>query len=138
MIVGRAPHRSLIELVKNKSETIKIYPNVDDVLPYYRKAMISVLPLKVGGGTRLRVTETMAVGCPLVATSIAYEGIKAINGIHLLSADNEEDFAKQTVKLLKKKDLRKQIKKNGRKFVEEKYSWHIVINKLEAFYISLV
>jgi glycosyltransferase involved in cell wall biosynthesis len=103
---------------------------VEDSRPYLSNS-IFIAPLLSGSGTRLKILEAMSLECPVVATPIACEGITAENYKDIIIADNPKDFAREVVNLLKNKELRREIGKNARSLVVEKYDWKIVGEKYE-------
>jgi glycosyltransferase involved in cell wall biosynthesis len=104
---------------------------VDDVRPYVQEAGIYVIPLRVGGGTRLKVYEAMAMGCPVVSTSIGIEGLPLVPGEHYLRADGEEELAAAVVALMKDAALRAKLAQAARRFVEERCSFRAVARDFE-------
>src|SRR3990170_100478 len=91
--------------------------SVKDVVPYYHRSTVSVVPLRAGGGMRLKILETMALGRPVVSTTIGYEGLDVMDGEHLLIADSLKEFAEKTVRLLTDSALYKHITRNARQLV---------------------
>jgi polysaccharide biosynthesis protein PslH len=104
-------------------DTVHLTGFVDDVRIPVAEAAACVVPIRQGGGTRLKVLEAMALGTPVVATSKAVEGHGFVPDEHLLVADTAESFSQQTVRLLQNPELRSQLVKNGRQFVEARYDW---------------
>lgn len=97
---------------------------VPDIRTVLATAMICAVPLRTGGGTRLKILEAWAAGVPVVSTEIGAVGLAGSeNGSHLLLADTPEMFAQACTKLLMLPDLRQQIEKNARRLVEERYNW---------------
>jgi polysaccharide biosynthesis protein PslH len=96
---------------------------VDDIKSVIASSWISLAPLLVGGGTRLKILEAMALGVPVVATSKGAEGLNAYEEKHLLIADDPEKFAQAVVRLLQDHDLHDQLSVNANHFVKEKYDW---------------
>ena len=107
---------------------------VDEVIPYYQRCPICVVPLRAGGGTRLKILEAMALGRPVVSTSIGCEGLNVIDGKHLLIADTPAQFAEKTIRLLQDRQLYHHLVLNGRELVESCYSWDQIANKLMTVY----
>ena len=101
-VVGRSPYPSLIELSKNDPSII-VTGRVDDVRPYMERASAYVVPLRIGGGTRLKIYEAMAMEKPIISTSIGAEGLPLKDGEHLLLADDAENFARSIVRVLTEK-----------------------------------
>lgn len=132
-VIGRKPPDKLIKLSKDDSNFI-VTGYVDDVRPYFEEALIYVCPIRDGGGTRLKILDALSMGKPIVATTIAVEGIKVIPNKHVLIADAPEQFVAQIVKLIEDKDLREMLSVEGRKLVEENYDWAIIGKKLNNIY----
>ncbi len=113
---------------------IRVTGLVPDVRPYVEQAAAVVVPLRMGGGTRLKALEALASGKPMVSTSLGIEGIAVVHNEHLLIADGAENFADAVTRLLSDADLRRQFAANGRRLAEERYSWTSVVDDLEKFY----
>jgi polysaccharide biosynthesis protein PslH len=96
---------------------------VDDIKSVIASSWISLAPLLVGGGTRLKILEAMALGVPVVATSKGAEGLNAWEDEHLLIADEPEKFAQAVIRLLKDHELHDQVSVNATHFVKAKYDW---------------
>lgn len=96
---------------------------VDDVRQHVGRAWISVVPLRIGSGTRLKILESMALGTPVVATGIGAEGIAAQDGEHLRIADSPEDFAKAVLELLDDTEMRHRMSAAARRLTETDYDW---------------
>jgi glycosyltransferase involved in cell wall biosynthesis len=111
---------------------------VNDIIQYYKQAAISIVPLRAGGGTRLKILEAMALGRPVVTTRIGCEGLDVVDGEHLLVADNPQDFANCIIRLLKDKSLYKRIATNARELVVSTYDWDIIAKKLQDIYARIL
>ncbi len=98
-VVGRNPLPRLVEMSR-QDPFIKVVGRVDDVRPYMERASVYVIPLRIGGGTRLKVYEAMAMGMPIVSTRVGAEGLSVRDREHLLLADSPEDFATCVIQLL--------------------------------------
>jgi glycosyltransferase involved in cell wall biosynthesis len=96
---------------------------VEDVQSLVASAWVSLAPLRIGGGTRLKILEAMALHSPVVATSKGAEGLEAQSGQHLLVADTPQAFAEAIIQLLKDPPLRQQLVNNAYQLVSEKYDW---------------
>jgi glycosyltransferase involved in cell wall biosynthesis len=94
---------------------------VDDVRPLIASAWVSLVPIRVGGGTRLKILEAMALGTPVVATSKGTEGLDAKHGEHLLIADSPEAFAEAVIRLLQEPGLRRRLADKAYQLVQERY-----------------
>jgi glycosyltransferase involved in cell wall biosynthesis len=100
---------------------------VRDVRPYVAEAWGSLAPLQVGGGTRLKILEAMALGTPVVATSKGAEGLDAVPGEHLLLADKPEEFAEAVIRLMQDESLRCHLADNAYRLVREMYDWPVIM-----------
>jgi glycosyltransferase involved in cell wall biosynthesis len=129
-IVGRNPAKNIIELGKRDTRIV-VTGSVEDVRPYLEKAKAFVVPLRIGGGTRLKILEAMAMECPVVSTSIGAEGIEVTPGEDILIADEPAAFADRVIALFDCGELRERIGQAGRSLVENKYDWDIIAEKLD-------
>lgn len=111
---------------------------VEDVQPYYERSTVCVLPLRAGSGARLKVLEAMALGRPIVSTSIGCEGQELINGMHIMIADTPGEFARQTIELLCNEALRRHIIRHARELVVKNYSWDVSARRLTETYTRVV
>jgi len=136
LIVGHAPREAVRRLADRGNVTVT--GSVKDVLPYYRRARVSVVPLRAGGGTRLKILESMALGRPVVSTSIGCEGLAVEDGVHLLVADDPETFARRVIGLLRSPERRTGLALQARRLVEEHYDWAVIGEKLLAVYRRLM
>ena len=105
------------------TENVTLTGFVDDIRPLIASSWISLAPIQVGGGTRLKILEAMALRTPVVATSKGAEGLDATPGEHLLIADTPEAFAATTVRLLREPELRQYLADNAYQLVSQKYDW---------------
>jgi sugar transferase (PEP-CTERM/EpsH1 system associated) len=124
-VAGRLPSPRLLALA-HADKHIRITGSVDDIRPYIAKAAVYVVPLRIGGGTRLKIFEAMAMGKAIVSTTIGAEGLPVADGKELLIADSPESFAHAVVSLLCQPEQRRQLGSSARRLVEQKYSWSIV------------
>jgi glycosyltransferase involved in cell wall biosynthesis len=131
-IVGRDPHPRLAPLADVPGVTLTGF--VDDIRPYIAAASVYVVPLLTGGGTRLKVLEAMALGKPLVSTTLGCEGIDARSGQDLILADAPQDFGAQVVGLLRDASRREALGRSARAFVQRCFDWPIVTAPLEKVY----
>ncbi|MBV9357802.1 MAG: glycosyltransferase [Chloroflexi bacterium] len=129
-IVGGGPPEELRRLV---GPNIEVTGRVADTRPYVSRAGAFVVPLRMGSGTRLKVLEGLAMGRPLVSTSLGCEGIAAVDGEHLLIADEPRHFAWSVLRLLDDTELAARLGRRGRTLVEDCYSWPSVLGRLETF-----
>lgn len=124
-VVGRNPFPSLVELSK-KDSSIVVTGGVPDVRPFMEKASAYVVPIRIGGGTRLKIYEAMAMELPIISTKIGAEGLPVRDGEEILLRDTPNEFAEAIVKLLTDKELAKRISSQAAKTVSEKFGWEKV------------
>jgi len=134
-IVGKNPKQGIKELTKDKDVIVTGY--VNDVRSYYQDCDISVVPLRAGGGTRLKILEAMAFGRPVISTSIGCEGLDVVNGHHLLIADDAQQFAEKTLRLLSDRKLYKRIVREARQLIASKYDWDAIAEQLLIVYSEI-
>lgn len=118
----------------DKDSSINLMGFVDDPVPFMQKATIFIAPILIGGGTKLKLVEAMSTGKAIVTTAKGCEGIGGIHGIHYLVADNENNFAIETLKLLNNKILRKKLQVNAREYALQKFDNVKICNKLDRYY----
>lgn len=136
LIIGQNPSRQLQSLADETGA--KVLGFVEDVRPFLARAGLMVVPIRIGSGTRLKILSAMAMGKAVVSTSVGCEGIEARDGQELLIADTPDDMARQVVAVLRNQGLQKRLGENGRKLVEEKYSWAIIARIMEDVYQEAV
>jgi glycosyltransferase involved in cell wall biosynthesis len=112
---------------------VEVTGAVDDVRPHLAKAAAVIVPLRLGGGTRLKIVEAMAMGKPIVSTSIGAEGIDVEDGRHLLIADTPAQFATAVGRVLDDRTLAARLGAEGRALVTARYSWEAAASGLEGF-----
>jgi len=122
VIVGRSPPRGLIERARTRQLNWEFTGFVDDVRPFVHNAHVYVIPLRVGGGTRIKVYEAMAMGCPVVSTRIGVEGLPVEHDRHFLEADSADDMAAAVLTLLDDRERSTRLSLQARKYVEENMS----------------
>ena len=135
IFVGRNPKKELSD--KHNGKDIIVTGMVNSVFKYYQDAAVAIVPLRSGGGTRLKILEAMAAGVPVVSTTIGAEGLNLKNNEDILLADSPVDFANCIIKLLGSVLLRKSIIKKGRLKVELEYDWSISAEHSDDLYRSI-
>jgi sugar transferase (PEP-CTERM/EpsH1 system associated) len=130
-VVGISPPP---EVVRLSGDGVHVTGRVEDVVPYYRRSTVSVVPLRAGGGTRLKILEAMALGRPVVSTSIGCEGLDVVDGQHLLIADHPKQFAEKTVRLLTDRALYQRIVAEARQLAVARYDWGVIAEQLLDVY----
>ena len=134
-IVGRNPAAEVRAL---EGDGVHVTGRVEDIVPYYQQATVVVVPLRSGGGTRLKILEAMALGRPVVSTSIGYEGLDVVPGEHLLAEDQPAKFAEGVIRLLGDRELRERLVVKARARVEALYEWDQIAASQLALFESLV
>jgi polysaccharide biosynthesis protein PslH len=130
-IIGGRPPPSLQALAGPRVELTGF---VSDLRPHLAAAAAVVVPLRLGGGTRLKIVEAMAMGKAIVSTTLGAEGIEAVPGRDLLVADQPAAFAEAVNRLLAEPGLATRIGRSARQLAVERYSWSEAARALESFY----
>jgi len=135
-IVGRNPPLSVLQL--SNGEDIIVTGTVDDVREYMAKATVFIVPLRVGGGIRIKLLQAMAMGKATVSTSTGAEGIDVADGRDILLADTASDFSRCVIDLLLDENKRRVIGQNARSMVEKSYGWDAIISRTEEIYSRFI
>ena len=136
-IVGRAPTPAVAKLAGTYGDAVRVTGRVDDVRPYIADAGVYVVPLRIGGGTRLKIFEAMAMGKAVVSTGVGAEGLPVEDGRHLILADDPNTFARAVVRLLRDVHRRRALEGAARALVIEKYDWSSVAGDLENALVNI-
>jgi sugar transferase (PEP-CTERM/EpsH1 system associated) len=134
-IVGRAPTPAVKRLADEHGVTVT--GRVDDVRPYMEEAAVYIVPLRIGGGTRLKIFEAMSMAKPVVSTTIGAEGLPVTDGADVMLADQPQSFARAVVALLRDPARRAAIAAAARTLVVERYDWSAVAGALEGALIRI-
>ncbi len=126
-IVGRNPHPRVQKLA---SDSIEVTGTVESVIEHYREATVNIVPLRIGGGTRLKIYEAMAMGRATVSTSIGAEGLDVNDGRDLLIADSSDKFARSIISLLKNAEFRRSIERAAAEQAA-RYDWSVITERFE-------
>jgi len=135
-VVGRNPPERIRALATHAG--VEVTGTVPDVRPYYQEALAAVVPLRVGGGTRLKVLEAMAAGVPVVSTTVGVEGLRLEPGVHFKVADSPAAFHRAVGELREGPRSWRQVAVAGRKLAAETYDWQNVCAELIATYCRLL
>ena len=136
-VVGRNPYPSLLELSR-QDPSIVVTGRVEDVRPYMERAAAYVVPLRIGGGTRLKIFEAMAMEKPIVSTTIGAEGLPVTDGRELRIADTPETFAASVVDLLTKPEAARELGQEAARVVREKFGWNGVAKRFAEICLQSV
>lgn len=142
LVKQKEPHSKLYVVGKNPPEEIRnltgediiVTGFVEDVREYMAKAAVFVVPLKTGGGMRVKILNALAMGKAIVSTSVGCEGIDVENGKNIYIADTELEFAKGILELLEDSDKREKLGEEGLKLIKEKYQWERIAEQIEKEY----
>jgi polysaccharide biosynthesis protein PslH len=129
-IVGRRPPHNLKKRC-SKIPGVDFVGEVEDVNDHLARATVVVVPLRIGGGSRLKILEALAAGKAVVSTSIGAQGLEIVSGEHLIIADSPSEFAASIERLLKSNEERHRLGAQGRLQVEKQYGWPEIAKRLE-------
>lgn len=132
-VVGQDPPQDLLELSKQNTE-LRVLGFVDDIRPFVAKSAVYIVPLRVGGGTRMKVLDSLAQGKAIVSTSVGCEGIEVTNGLNIVIEDQSDRFAERIIALFRDPARRLALGVEARKLAVEKYGWESIGKKLQATY----
>lgn len=130
-IVGASPPQAILDLAA-RDRRVTVTGFVDDVRPYMERAQVYLCPMRDGGGTRLKILDALSMGVPIVATQMALEGIDVTPGTDVLVANEPAEFVEQISALVADAALRSRLSDNGRRFVEQHFSWPVIRQHMEA------
>jgi glycosyltransferase involved in cell wall biosynthesis len=126
-IVGRNPHPSVKKLT---SDSVEVTGTVRSVIDYLKTATVVVVPLRIGGGTRLKIYEAMAMGKAIVSTTIGAEGLDVHDGEDIVLSEGPEDFARQIIRLLRDAAARERLGGAAIR-TASKYDWSVIADRFE-------
>ncbi|HUG33492.1 MAG TPA: glycosyltransferase family 4 protein [Anaerolineales bacterium] len=136
-IVGKSPPADFLQVAKESDGSVAVTGYVPELDPYFAEASVVVIPVRAGGGMRVRILEAFAHGMPVVTTTVGLEGIQAEPGSDVLVADSPHEFAQSTIRLLSDGKLQARLSGNGIRLAKDKYDWQVVLSQLEKVYQSL-
>jgi polysaccharide biosynthesis protein PslH len=122
--VGRAPDEIRDQF--SQKYGIELTGYVDDVRPFVQRGACYIVPIRAGGGTRLKILDAWAMGKAIVTTAVGCEGLEAVDGVNALVRDTPEDFAKAVIDVLTNDDLRTRLEIAGRRVAEASYDWGVI------------
>lgn len=130
-IAGRSPDDRVLKAVQGLTG-VCVTGKVDDMRPYLWGSKISIVPIRIGGGTRLKIYECMAAGVPVVSTTVGAEGLRYRDGEDLILADDPSSFAAACIRLLTEDAVRHTIARNALERAQRECSWEAVTHEFEA------
>jgi sugar transferase (PEP-CTERM/EpsH1 system associated) len=135
-VVGRDPLPAVRELALLPG--VEVTGTVDDVRPYYREALAAIVPLKVGGGSRLKILESMAAGVPVIATALGAEGLDVKPDENILIAEHRDEFCNAIDDVVNHPELSAKLVRKGRELVREQYDWSQLGSNLSALHQAML
>jgi glycosyltransferase involved in cell wall biosynthesis len=132
VVVGRDPKPEFVSFLEGHG--IRVFANVKDLTPYLESAAVEVVPLRIGGGVRMKILEAMAAGKAVVTTAVGCEGLPVVDEQHLLVRNDPQSFAQAVVELLCNSQRRQLIEKNASVLGENELSWSKSITNLRAIH----
>lgn len=130
-IVGRNPSDTLRAAAD--AAGVRVTGTVPDVRPYMQRAAVNIVPLRIGGGTRLKIYEALAMGKAVVSTHVGAEGLPLLEGEHILRADEPAEFARHVLALLRDPERREAMGDAGRALMEDRFSWSRVADEFAEY-----
>jgi glycosyltransferase involved in cell wall biosynthesis len=137
-VVGRSPPNSLVRRICSLAPEWEFTGFVNDIRDHVTGADAFVIPLRVGGGTRIKAFEAMAMGSPVISTTIGVEGLPLESGVHYMRADTPQDLAASVVTLLKQKRTRDDISIAARNLVQEQYGFRRAARQFEQICLEAI
>jgi glycosyltransferase involved in cell wall biosynthesis len=128
-IVGRKPSASLAELLSGKP-CIDLHADVPEIHPFLHSSKVMMVPLRIGGGSRLKILEAMASGLPVVSTTKGAEGLSVKDDDNIIIRDDPDQFADAMLRLMDDNDLHRKISDNGKELIDRRYAWDKVARPL--------
>jgi glycosyltransferase involved in cell wall biosynthesis len=138
IVAGRNPPQALVEKARARRLNWEFTGYVDDIRAPVLAGSVSVIPLRVGSGTRLKAFEAVALGRPIVSTTIGVEGLPLEPGRHCLIADDGPAFAQALARLLEDREERVRIARAARDLLEERFSWAHIGKQFEGICLRAI
>ncbi len=132
LVVGRNPPAALVARAQQLGLAWRFTGFVDDIRPHVLAGDVSVIPLRVGSGTRLKAFEAMALGRPVISTPLGVEGLSVRAEEHVVLAESGPEFAAAILRLLGDGELRRRLAGAARALLEARFSWNQVGRQFEA------
>lgn len=136
MIVGNNPTPQVFKFQKSDSQ-ITVVGQIPDIRDAFKRSHVLVAPVFSGKGTRYKILEAMACGTPVVATTIAVEGLDVQHRVHVLTSNTADGLAQLTAEVLQNPKLWQSLSRTGYQFVMRQYNWDVISKKLDRIYQQL-
>jgi glycosyltransferase involved in cell wall biosynthesis len=120
------------------SDGIEVTGRVPDIRPYFESSLIFISPLRMGAGIKNKVLEAMAMEMPVVATPLSCDGIPVTHGRHVLLGETDDELIDHVIHLLRDRNLRHALRRNGRRLIEDHFTWQRVADQYESLYKQVV
>jgi glycosyltransferase involved in cell wall biosynthesis len=133
-IIGKNPPSDFVDHAISHAAVIRLTGYVPELPPHLEQSALMVVPVRAGGGMRVRILEAFAYAMPVVTTTVGLEGIHAEPEQDVLVADTAADFAERVIQLLEDPALQEKLSKNGRHLAETKYDWQVVLSAMSPIY----
>jgi glycosyltransferase involved in cell wall biosynthesis len=137
LIVGRSPSPALVQRIRT-TPGVDLHANVTDVRPYLAECGLMTVPLRIGGGSRLKILESLAAGLPVVSTRVGAEGLELEAGRDLVLVETAKEMANALVENMRDPTAIRKMTEQGRHWVLERYDWNVLAGKLEQVWESVV
>ncbi len=137
VIIGKNPPQEIHALAL-QARNIQVTGYVPDPAPYLAETAVFIVPLRAGGGMRVKIPDAWCWGVPIISTSIGAEGIDLQDGSHALIADTPAALVEAVVRVLQNPTLGKRLRENGRRWVEERYNWRQIYARWDEVYEGLI
>lgn len=134
-VIGKHPETDVVREIA-QHPNVHLAGQVEDIRPYVDEAAVYIVPLRIGGGTRLKILDALAMSKAIVSTSVGCEGLAVEDGKTILVADTPEEFSNAIVRVLRDPGLANQLGLRGRELVEDSYDWRAVSKKLLSVYAT--
>jgi glycosyltransferase involved in cell wall biosynthesis len=133
-IIGKNPPQDFLDAAARYPEAIEVTGYVPELEPHFEQSALMVVPVRAGGGMRVRILEAFAYAMPVITTTVGLEGIHAELEKDVLVADTEVEFANRVSELLENVSLQEKLSKNGRNLAVTKYDWQVVLSAMKPIY----
>jgi glycosyltransferase involved in cell wall biosynthesis len=137
LVVGRKPSSALVEKLRN-APGVELHADVPDVRPFLATSGLLVVPLRIGGGSRLKILEAMAAGLPVVSTSVGAEGLELVPGVNYIAAEIQDEMAESLIACIRDPRPARAMSERSRPMVLDRYDWDHLGNRLERVWLSCV
>ena len=136
-VIGKQPDTPVVHEIA-RHPNVHLAGQVDDTRPYVDEAAAYIVPLRIGGGTRLKILDALSMSKAIISTSVGCEGLEVENGQTIITADTPDAFAQAIVQVLQSPELATAIGQRGRQLVEQRYDWAAVAKGLMKVYADTV